>query len=544
MTSVGKADHENAASVDIALDPDLTLYPLTPAQRSAVDALRDETRRSVAAGAHVRWIAPLSAAFIYRLEGVFSEARALGAEPCIGGGDVSSLSPNDRLFLDDFLRYRVLGEDAALLSGEDRRHYEQLLGRLGSPPVTNISFAADAAEVLLHGVRGHLAAFGASAGDARKVAGARYAKVLLIGAYGGEHIGDAAILGGVLFRINRKHGVSNAVLMTQRPAHTRHLTPMIETPVTIDVREYLHREIDAVIDSVDAVVFAGGPLIDLPKQLVRHLYTAALARKKGKPFLMEGIGPGPFHRAPSIFTAKRLLKLADFISVRTRESADDMLMEEVECETGTDPAFDYLETRGAALTRLAPGEAAQIASLLDGAEERPVIGVNIRPIYHQYTAGASGDKVSYTRDIEQRFEERLAAAINEVSRRAEAKPVFVFFSMNAVQFGLSDMTSVWRISRHIAPGVDWRVWEADASLDGVLELIRNMTVAVTMRFHATIFALSQGVDAIGIDYRIGKRDKVAAVLSDAGKGDQVARIDEMTTPWLVDQLSRHIRLRD
>ncbi|MCA8890218.1 MAG: hypothetical protein KDA46_15385, partial [Parvularculaceae bacterium] len=227
MTSAANADLHDAATADIALDSDLTLYPLTPAQRSAVDALRDETRRLLATGARVRWVAPLSAPFIYRLEGVFNEACALGAEPYIGGGDVSSLSANDRIFLDDFLRYRILGEDAALLSHEDRRHYEQMLARLGSPPVANISFAADAAEVLLHGARGHLAAFGAPAGGAGKIADARFAKVLLIGAYGGEHIGDAAILGGVLFRLNRKHGVSNAILMTQRLAHTRHLTPMI-----------------------------------------------------------------------------------------------------------------------------------------------------------------------------------------------------------------------------------------------------------------------------------------------------------------------------
>ena len=59
-----------------------------------------------------------------------------------------------------------------------------------------------------------------------------------------------------------------------------------------------------------------------------------------------------------------------------------------------------------------------------------------------------------------------------------------------------------------------------------------------MRFHATIFALSQGTEAIGIDYRVGKRDKVAAVLSDVGKSDQCSRIDEMTVDWMTNQLQR------
>ena len=66
--------------------------------------------------------------------------------------------------------------------------------------------------------------------------------------------------------------------------------------------------------------------------------------------------------------------------------------------------------------------------------------------------------------------------------------------MNAVQFGLSDLKSAYRIGRHMGDDVDYRVWEADASLDAVLALIRRLDIAITMRFHATIFALSQKIE--------------------------------------------------
>src|SRR6185436_9916645 len=152
-------------------------------------------------------------------------------------------------------------------------------------------------------------------------AGQRFDKVLLIGAYGGEHIGDAAILGGVLLRLNRSYGTTEATVMSQRPVHTRHLLSMLDTPFKIDVQAYEHVNIREHMPQVGAIVFAGGPLTDLPKQLVRHLYAVALGRQSGKPFIAEGVGPGPFQRRLSAWTARRIIRMADRISIRTSDGA-------------------------------------------------------------------------------------------------------------------------------------------------------------------------------------------------------------------------------
>jgi polysaccharide pyruvyl transferase WcaK-like protein len=71
----------------------------------------------------------------------------------------------------------------------------------------------------------------------------------------------------------------------------------------------------------------------------------------------------------------------------------------------------------------------------------------------------------------------------------------------------------------------------------VVALIRRLPVVISMRFHGVIFALSQGARVIGIDYRIGKRDKVAAVLADAGFEENCRRIDELEAGWLADRLA-------
>ena len=566
LDSVAKVFHcfSDRAFAAFEIGPDDTIYGGNERQRLRRKSLNEATAYLADKSVAIRWLAPLCGDFVYKLEGYFSAAQDLGAQAVITRAYPNEMSPNDRLFADDFIRHNILEGMSGPVSAEQRSAYMNILAALEDGHEELISkacrailhssqrdaektaqggraaFLMEAVGVLADGARAHLgrALLARQQRDSAALS-ARFQKVLLIGAYGGEHIGDAAILGGVLLRLHEQHGVKNAVLMTQRPAHTKHLTPMIETPVEIEVREYLHAEIDACIADVDAVVFAGGPIVDLPKQLVRHLYAATRAKSLGKPFLMEGIGPGPLPRLPSRVTARKILELADYISLRTRDSADAEVVQGLELDVGRDPAFDYLDTRQGALAKIAPGEKAAIADLLADEEGRSIVGVNIRPIYHQYTVGVKeADKASYTKMVEDRFERRLAQALTEFSRNASKKPIIVFFPMNAVQFGLSDMKSAYRIGRHLPDDVDYRVWEADASLDGVLALIRRLDVVVAMRFHAAIFALSQGTQTLGVDYRIGARDKVAAVLSDVGKGDQCLRIDEMTTEWLVDQLER------
>ena len=64
----------------------------------------------------------------------------------------------------------------------------------------------------------------------------------------------------------------------------------------------------------------------------------------------------------------------------------------------------------------------------------------------------------------------------------------------------------------------------------------RVDLVISMRFHATIFALAQERRVIGIDYRIGKRDKVASLLSDFDQSVNCTRIDELTADWLFERL--------
>jgi polysaccharide pyruvyl transferase WcaK-like protein len=541
-------------------------------------------------GVPVRWRIPALAALVYRLESLFSLAADENVDAVLVHGPRfgAELDDDCRRFLSDFIAIRLLEEERDRLSQPRAAFYEAMLAALrdrrlelpapGEPivvlepddrgqwlpragerrPATSVldaangrsekrsnegsARAADVAEVLGEGCR----AIGqwlrtALAGKARsqRTAGAVSAlpRVLVIGAYGGDHIGDTAIVGGVLLRMHHRYRTNTAIIVSQRADHTRRLVQMLDVPVRVSVEEYRQTTVAKLLKEVDAVVFGGGPLMDLPKQLVKHLYTVGLARRAGKPFVVEGIGAGPFIRRASAWTARLLVLMAERITVRTAADAGKPLVRDLEPVVGQDPAFDYLATRGAELTRLPSSDRRSIHQLFEDTDGRITIGINLRPLRPDYTVGAPpAERARHTQFVEARFEQRLAEAMKRFHQASTQPPCFIFFPMNSIQFGSSDLRSAYRIKRLVGREVDLRIWEADPSIDGVIALLRRVDVAITMRFHATIYALSQKAPVIGVDYRPGKRDKVSALLSDAGQGDNCGLIDEITADWLFERL--------
>jgi polysaccharide pyruvyl transferase WcaK-like protein len=589
-------------SVDFTLDEGANACAALGRQPTSLTPILETSRTLRISGVPIRWWIPADPTLVYRLEALFSLARDERIEPILAppafstsGSDFRplDLDQDARRFVLDFLKYRLLEEERDLIGEGQRRYYQALndwwtgddssfraaqrtiavveadeqkarwtsreeqrpaltaliesndsiatgVPTLNQKSVVGAS-AADVAGVLLEGVR----AGGEWAktqllrkGSPPQKATTMMPRVLIIGAYGGEHIGDAAILGGVLLRIHRRYGTTRAIVMSQRPDHTRHLVPMLETPVDVSVAEYEQATVAELLQQVDGVVFAGGPLMDLPKQLVRHLFTVSLARRQDKPFVLEGIGAGPFLRRPSAWTARRVVRMAERISVRTSDDGRAPLVRGSRVEVGRDPAFDYLETRGAELTRLPPVDQEWLDRLLEDTEGRVTVGLNLRPNRPPFTVGVAAHKrAEYTSLVETRFEERLAETLRRFHKASPRAPRFIFFPMNAIQFGLSDLRSAYRLKRLLRGDVDLRIWEGDASIDGVVALLRRLDVAITMRFHATIYALAQKRPVIGIDYRIGIRDKVAALLGDFGQDENCARVDEMTSEWLFGRLA-------
>lgn len=358
------------------------------------------------------------------------------------------------------------------------------------------------------------------------------ASALLIGAYGGEHVGDAAILGGVLFRLHQKYAIRLAYVASTRPDRTQRWVNELDVPVEVKVIDYNYPAAKTTLLQTDYLVYAGGPIMDLPVLLSKHLQIATTAYEHDIPFIIEGVGIGPFRLFLSKWTAQILLRLATTITVRTSASSKSTMVQGSDPNLGRDPAFDYLETRKD-VNKISARELASIDQLLEHTSDKLKIGVNLRPLWVKYSALTKGE----LQQVEKNFLHNFATALTEFSELHQNQVTYLFFPMNPDQYGFSDLLISYQLKSKLPNHVDFRIWEIEPGIDAVLQLLRRLDLAITMRFHASIFALSQHIPTLGIDYMHGSKGKVGELFSDMSLSDYATRIDQFSCEWLVKQLN-------
>jgi polysaccharide pyruvyl transferase WcaK-like protein len=471
------------------------------------DALAD-SKRLREDGENVIWNVAVGERSIYAVEALHRLAFDHGIKVRFAGP--SPLDKKARAFFEDYVRYRLP------ISPSER------MTRLAAEWTTAGREALSAATSF------------AIPPSGPRAARDRLNSVVIIGVYGGDHIGDAAILGGTLLGLHRRYGVTRATVMSGRPEHTRRLMDGISTPVRVDVAPYRARTVRRALGRADALVLGGGPLYGSPRILARHLAAVASARRRGLPFIVERIGIGPFRNSLTRWAGRHLLRSATSISTRTSGSARHPMLARLDVQVGRDPAFDYLADRQA-LDRLPKSGAKAIETLLKGAENSLKIGINLRPTQDNWR-----DLSDLSQDtVDPDFMRKLAEGLIAFAKRSPRPVTYVYFPMNAIQLGMSDLSAAYELRRVVKGALDLRVWEADPSLDGVIHLLRRLDAAVAMRFHGAIFALTQNVPLIGLAFLPGGR-KVTELLADTGRPEDCSTVAGFTAEWLVDRLTERL----
>jgi MoaA/NifB/PqqE/SkfB family radical SAM enzyme/polysaccharide pyruvyl transferase WcaK-like protein len=365
----------------------------------------------------------------------------------------------------------------------------------------------------------------------KKIDKKKVKSILIIGAYGGEHVGDAAILGGVILRclssyenIDKIYVSSFRKLRTKRWINSLDFTVDIEC---VDDELALNQKID-----IDLLVYGGGPLMELPLHLGNHLHTAIGYSKLGIPFIIEGVGIGPIKTKITDYFVKKLLKISSFTRVRTTKAkADVYRMTGLDVSLSQDPAFDYLKSRTDP-KNLSKHELISLNKLVDSASAELVVAINLRPLWNKY----SFIKERSTEEVELNYLKELTTCFNALSKEYNIK--FVFFPMNADQFGMSDFETANRLKRLMSKvGLVLHIWEAEPGIDAVIKFLRTVDCVVSMRFHGCIFALSQCSDnVISIDYQLGKPGKVTDVMNDNGLTNMVNAADTLKSSEIKKQI--------
>ena len=242
----------------------------------------------------------------------------------------------------------------------------------------------------------------------------------------------------------------------------------------------------ALMGSADRLVFGGGGLLQdetSALNLPYHLSRLALARARGVPAAVVGVGAGVLGTTAGRLQVKAALRGVTGVSVRDAESADLL----------------------AAIGLERPVLAADLALSLPLPQAAPVdrTVVSLRP----WSGGRSALPVAlrWHTDLDNEwFAEAMAAALDTAARSSGLPTHFVAFQRDRDD----------RLHQMVADRMTTPTSLACPDVHGVVEAVAASRVVIAMRYHAGIAAVLAGRPSVLISYS----DKVSALAGDVGRG--------------------------
>lgn len=349
-------------------------------------------------------------------------------------------------------------------------------------------------------------------------------EVLVCGWYGTETLGDKAILGGVIEALQQHLGPCriNVISLHRYVSEvTRRQMPELKGTGILDAREALER-----LPRADLLVFGGGPLMAI-HELAEMQVLFETAKRLGVRTLIAGCGVGPLGLPWHNQALAALLNAADMRIYRDQRSSQVARGLGVDTENdlvAEDPAFTWLQKRSTSDAVSAPHEG---RVLLLGLREFPFV---------DYAKHLSKQECE---QIRTRSEEAIMAALETLIQRhpdLRIRPL----PMCTNHFGDDDRWYYRQLlgrSPSVEARLDRSLLHAELDPDTYVEAFKSADVALTMRFHALVFALGLHTPAVAIDYTLGQ-GKVHSLAQRFGVGCQ--SLNELTSEFLVEQIERQL----
>lgn len=303
-------------------------------------------------------------------------------------------------------------------------------------------------------------------------------KVLIVGAYGGEHVGDSAILGGVISRLNKKYGHAEYDVLSTRVSRTRFWTKTLAYADQISVVNLN----DCLQFRYKSVVYAGGPIMEDPIRLFKLLTLVNRKHYYGSDFIIEGCGWGPFKTKLGRNIANTLVKKSSSITLRD-EFPDFNLPHAVK----QDPAFDYLNEVNKTRDGLYQKRLSEIFDDLSHTNHRTV-AINLRPMWSKFIDGEA---------ITPEF---MINLLNDIINSIPKDYHIVYIPFNTDHYGFSDLDIVYRWQNDIHNEREIIIIKEEFATQDMIKLMSRIDYLIAMRFHACIFGSELGAKVFGLDY--------------------------------------------
>ena len=295
-------------------------------------------------------------------------------------------------------------------------------------------------------------------------------KIVISGYYGFNNAGDEALLTAILAALRAVELKADITVISGNPGNTiaRHQVKSLYRFAAVRLLQ--------AIDNADLVISGGGSLLQdvtSKRSLAYYLSIIAAAKWKGKKVMLFAQGIGPIRSRFMRMLTRLVVNKADVITVRDRDSAEELARMGVpaaKVEVTADPVLMLNpESKIAGKTILAEAG-------LD--PYKPMIGVSVREWPDN-----------------QRCLKQLAAALGKLSEKFNAQIAVLPLQVS------KDLKDSQMLQSYL-PKIRNKVvlLQGEYSTEEFLSIIGSFRLLIGMRLHALIFAAVMKVPLMAISY--------------------------------------------
>lgn len=338
-------------------------------------------------------------------------------------------------------------------------------------------------------------------------------KVLIIGWYGTETIGDRAILAGILnsldmyfkSKIQLTIGSLYPYITERTICEDRELYEILSPTVVgfeiIDSRD--HKALRSKILNSDIVLMGGGPLMDL-QELWMVNYAFCVAKRRGIPTAITGCGVGPIRDRKLQKCLAKIFSNSDLIILRDRKSAE---------VASKIYQLKYNEPKQF-ITAIDPAVTCALAykSIVPAPVKNDTLVASVRQFPNEYLLSENS--------LDQINRNVITAFINVVEQNAISSLHFV--PMCYHHLGVDDRYYM-EILNNKLQNLDCSIQKKPLNLVETMQLFMASQLALGMRFHSVVLQTFLADSNIIFDYTGGVGGKISNFVTDVAPNGELLK---------------------
>ncbi|MHA6481271.1 polysaccharide pyruvyl transferase family protein [Paenibacillus sp. strain BS8-2] len=332
-------------------------------------------------------------------------------------------------------------------------------------------------------------------------------KVVILGWYGTETLGDKAILAGILGNV-LKNGVllEDITLLSLNVDYTR-LTIIDLGYQGLKVLDFYSMKQDMIfIQNNDVFIMGGGPLCDID-EMIYVLEIFHNAKRLGKKTILYSCGVGPLNVDKYSYVFSEILLHSDEIQFRDYYTPEKYrsLIGDHQYSVAIDPAFNYLYS-----------VKSNIGDALIGS---PYVMFCLRKWPRMYSFGINDNEYE---EIVEYFEKFIFDTIKDYK---ELGVKVILFPMHNYYIGNDDREYFLELCEKYELWNDVQIIGHEYSINEAVNYFKYADKVFAMRFHSVVFAIALETDFIALDYQIDD-GKITGVLNMLDLSRKVLRIGD------------------